>query len=622
MSRLAIFSHAPSDTVNLIREQINGMEDQRIIKIRSTGSTFRGRRGDLIVNYGSSSLPESIIGSARILNHPQAISNASNKRTAMNILRENNIPIVESTTDREEAQQWMDNGSVVYARTQLQGHSGAGIVVCANENLLSQLADIGSSVETSTSLVNANLYTKGLTEQRREFRIHVMNGVVTYVQQKRRRDGYREMEEYSNVVRNYHTGWIYATQNADVIDSAKVAAVQSVSALGLDYGAVDVITRMDNCWVLEVNTAPGMTGTNLETFCNNIIRVKNGDNPEGVSVDLQELVDEINETEAETPENLPLTDENWSGRFVRLKPHASDEVDARPLCQNVGLVMGVHDDNERLVICVYNHRGDVVHSLNRVFINKNDVESFVTPRTLTQEQVNIYGLRIGSVYEVNGNKFIVTRPVRNNKILSTRLPATGWQLSGVEHDLNRVNVTNVYDSGILDLSVPIVGSNVFINPNALIQSERQRQIGLTHAMTEMANSGTIMKVTIINGRGIHGLVSGSNTYNYASDLVIGVTESNINTFAEEVRAEAERLRAEEERIRLEAEAERARQLAEAERLSSGLTNNGIYLLSVNGENSVGVYKSEFRHFEIVAWEIPVDLTDCTVGDLLGELQTN
>ncbi|BBU72659.1 ribosomal protein S6 glutaminyl transferase [Cronobacter phage vB_CsaP_009] len=621
MSRLAIFSHAPSDTVNLIREQINGMEDQRIIKIRSTGSTFRGRRGDLIVNYGSSSLPESIIGSARILNHPQAISNASNKRTAMNILRENNIPIVESTTDREEAQQWMDNGSVVYARTQLQGHSGAGIVVCANENLLSQLADIGSSVETSTSLVNANLYTKGLTEQRREFRIHVMNGVVTYVQQKRRRDGYREMEEYSNVVRNYHTGWIYATQNADVIDSAKVAAVQSVSALGLDYGAVDVITRMDNCWVLEVNTAPGMTGTNLETFCNNIIRVKNGDSPEGVSVDLQELVDEINETEAETPENLPLTDENWSGRFVRIKPHTYGEVDARPLCQNIGLVMGV-SDNEHLVICVYNHRGDVVHSMHRVLINKNDVESFVAPRTLTQEQVNVYGLRIGSVYEVNGVKYIVNKPLRNDKISSTRLPATGWVSSGVEHDLGIIDPTSVYDSGLLDLSVPIVGSNVFISPNSLNRSESQRRIGLTFAMSEMANSGTIMKISTINGRGLYNLVHGSDMYSYVSDLIVGVTESNINTFAEEARAEAERLRAEEERIRLEAEAERARQLAEAERLSSGLTNNGIYLLSVNGENSVGVYKSEFRHFEIVAWEIPVDLTDCTVGDLLGELQTN
>lgn len=619
MSRLAIFSHAPSDTVNLIREQINGMDGQRIIKLRSTGSTFRGRRGDLIVNYGSSSLPESVIGSARVLNHPQAISNASNKRTAMNILRENNIPIVESTTDREEAQQWMDNGSVVYARTQLQGHSGAGIVVCANENLLSQLADIGSSVETSTSLVNANLYTKGLTEQRREFRIHVMNGVVTYVQQKRRRDGYREMEEYSNVVRNYHTGWIYATQNADVIDSAKVAAVQSVNALGLDYGAVDVITRMDNCWVLEVNTAPGMTGTNLETFCNNVIRVKNGEEPEGISVDIQDLVDEINGNE--NPEDLPLTNENWTGRFVRLKPNASVEMDARPLCQNIGLVMSVHEDG-RLILCVYNHRRDSVHSLNRIFVSRDDVESFVTPRTFTQDQINTYGLRIGSVYEVNGEKFIVIKPLRNHRISSTRLPATGWHTSGVEHDLNRVSVTNVCDSGVLDLSVPIVGSNVFVNPHTLGQNERQIRLGLTNAMRRLANSGTMMKISSINGGGVYHLLDVFDTYAYVSDVVVGVTESNIETFAEEARAEYERQLAEEERIRLEAEAERDRQLAEAERLSSGLTNNGIYLLSVNGENSVGVYKSDFRHFEIVAWEIPVDLTDCTVGDLLGELQTN
>ncbi|QMV48271.1 ribosomal protein S6 glutaminyl transferase [Proteus phage Vb_PmiP-P59] len=618
MSRLAIFSHAPSDTVNLIREQINGMDGQRIIKLRSTGSTFRGRRGDLIVNYGSSSLPESVIGSARVLNHPQAISNASNKRTAMNILRENNIPIVESTTDREEAQQWMDNGLVVYARTQLQGHSGAGIVVCANENLLSQLADIGSSVETSTSLVNANLYTKGLTEQRREFRIHVMNGVVTYVQQKRRRDGYREMEEYSNVVRNYHTGWIYATQNADVIDSAKVAAVQSVNALGLDYGAVDVITRMDNCWVLEVNTAPGMTGTNLETFCNNIIRVKNGDEPEGISIDMQDLVNEINGNE--NPEDLPLTNENWSGRFVRLKPNVSSAIDERPLCQNTGLVMGVTNEGN-LSICLYNEQNGMIGSLFRVILGKDDVESFITPRTYTQDQVDVYGLRIGSMYEVRGSKFIVTKPLRNNKILSVPLPATGWNIT-VEHNLVRDNITNVCDTGVLDLSVPIVGSNVFVNPYTIRNNESQRSIGLTSSMLEMANSGTMMKVHSVNRRGLYSLFNGFDVYTYVSDLVIGVTESNIETFAEEARAEYERQQAEEERIRLEAEAERARQLEEAERVSAGLTNNGIYLLSVNGENSVGVYKSELRHFEIVAWEIPVDLTDCTVGDLLGELQTD
>lgn len=299
MARLAIWSHAASDTVNALKVEVAAQGDN-LIKIRRTNSNFSGRAGDVIINYGDSNMPSNVIGRATVLNPGHRIGNASNKSTAFRTFADAGVKTVDFTTSRTTAQEWVDNGELVYARTRLQGHSGEGIVACHRDP--SSLGNIGG-VATSESAVSAQLYTRGITADRREFRIHIMKGKITYVQQKKRRDGYADMPEYSGVVRNYHTGWIYATQMAQLNDEAKREALKAIAALGLDYGAVDVITRRDEAWVLEVNTAPGMTGTNLTTFAANCLRILNGQEVEEVmpAPSLDNLQREINETPAATP---------------------------------------------------------------------------------------------------------------------------------------------------------------------------------------------------------------------------------------------------------------------------------------------------------------------------------
>jgi|AKZA01.1.fsa_nt_gi Glutathione synthase/Ribosomal protein S6 modification enzyme (glutaminyl transferase) len=294
MARLAIWSHAASDTVNALKVEVAAQGDN-LIKIRRNNSNFTGRAGDIIINYGDSNMPSHVIGRATVLNPGHRIGNASNKSTAFRTFADAGVKTVDFTTSRTTAQEWVDSGELVYARTRLQGHSGEGIVACHRDP--SSLGNIGG-VQTSESAVSAQLYTRGITADRREFRIHVMKGKITYVQQKKRRDGYADMPEYSGVVRNYHTGWIYATQMAQLNEEAKREALKAIQALGLDYGAVDVITRRDEAWVLEVNTAPGMTGTNLTTFASNVLRLLNGQEVEEVmpAPSLDELQREVNNT--------------------------------------------------------------------------------------------------------------------------------------------------------------------------------------------------------------------------------------------------------------------------------------------------------------------------------------
>lgn len=275
MTRIAIMPYGPSDSVTALVAALRA-RDVEVVRLRRVGSNFRGRAGDLIVNWGNSNIDLSgITGAGSLLNPPAAIRRASHKTTAFEAMRSaGNVPLVESTTRRQEAQAWLAAGHTVYARTVLQGHSGEGIVVCAQ----TAPADLGQ-IQFSDTLVQAPLYTKAITDQRREFRIHVMNGVITFVQQKRRADGWQQNPQYSNIVRNHSTGWIYAQQSVEPNQAAKDAAIRAVQALGLNFGAVDVITRRDEAWVLEVNTAPGLTGTNLETYVENLIRIHNGTPP-------------------------------------------------------------------------------------------------------------------------------------------------------------------------------------------------------------------------------------------------------------------------------------------------------------------------------------------------------
>lgn len=317
MARLAIYPHAASDTINamipVLREMVES-GDRVVRMVSNNDSAFRGREGDVIFNYGRGNILDQIVGGARVINPASAVSNASSKVNAFTLMSGAGVSTVEWTTDSSVANGWHSNGGVVYARTMTRGHSGEGIVVCYRNT--SELDVLGSSITASQGMVTAPLYTKGITGPRREFRIHVMGGNIVFTQQKRRRDGFADMPEASNIVRNYHTGWIYATQNVNANSEAQENAIAAVEALGLDYGAVDVITNGERAWVLEVNTAPGMTGSNLNNFCRCLV-----DNFYG-----REFASEVGETVEEEEEIMPAA----SGRSSVAPATPSPEVASAP----------------------------------------------------------------------------------------------------------------------------------------------------------------------------------------------------------------------------------------------------------------------------------------------------
>lgn len=204
-----------------------------------------------VINWGSSTFPRGFHNTS-FLNHPDAVKNASNKLTTFKLLSEAGVSVPEWIEDRYEAVNWLLKGVTVVARTKLNGHSGEGI-------------EIYAGVEDVDRIVEAPLYTKYVKKDQ-EYRIHVFQGEAFFVQRKARKLDVPD-DQINWQVRNLAGGFIFANKDVEVDDVARHEACNAVAALGLDFGAVDVILGTDGkYYVLEVNTACGIEGRTLEKY--------------------------------------------------------------------------------------------------------------------------------------------------------------------------------------------------------------------------------------------------------------------------------------------------------------------------------------------------------------------
>ncbi len=87
--------------------------------------------------------------------------------------------------------------------------------------------------------------------------------VIDYVE-KKMKSGVKPENPY---VRNVENGWVFCREDIAVFEDVKALAIEAIRALGLDFGAVDIIrTKKGRNYVLEVNTAVGMEGTTVEKY--------------------------------------------------------------------------------------------------------------------------------------------------------------------------------------------------------------------------------------------------------------------------------------------------------------------------------------------------------------------
>lgn len=144
----------------------------------------------------------------------------------------------------------------LFARTLINSTNGRGII------------EFESS---EPNFPHAPLYTEYIPKKA-EYRFHVFAGQVIDIQQKKKKAGVNE-DDRNTRVRNLHNGYVYCRDGIVAPDGAADLAVRAVAACGYQYGAVDMVfnEKRNQCYVLEVNSRPGLMGTTVEKYADALI---------------------------------------------------------------------------------------------------------------------------------------------------------------------------------------------------------------------------------------------------------------------------------------------------------------------------------------------------------------
>lgn len=206
--------------------------------------------GCVVVNYGQSKLPIWDRPDIQWINHPYAVRNSADKLNTFGLLALSHVPCLDWTPSRKQAEIWSEAGAIVYLRKLLRASKGEGI-------------ELGKPGE---ALGAAPLYTKHFPTQY-EFRVFVADGqVIDIVQKKRMGEAKLKehgLEEADELRRNYDRGWVFAHKNLTLTAKSRESlgriAVNAIGAVGLHYGAVDMLQARDGTQVVcETNSSPAL----------------------------------------------------------------------------------------------------------------------------------------------------------------------------------------------------------------------------------------------------------------------------------------------------------------------------------------------------------------------------
>ena len=235
--------------------------------LRNKESKYKSKEGRSVINWGSSLAPPWYTGDgtgSRVINPFESVEVASNKHKSLIAMREGGVNVPDFTDDASEVRMWLEESPNrrFMGRTLLKGSSGAGCY------FLSERADDhkegGGDVTIALEGRDYKLFTDYIPKTA-EYRVHVMNGEVFDITQKKSKSDGLTAIDYK--IRSHDRGWVFCREDIEYPGGIKEEAILAVKSLSLDFGAVDIIwNRNKGIFVLEVNTAPGLEGTTLENY--------------------------------------------------------------------------------------------------------------------------------------------------------------------------------------------------------------------------------------------------------------------------------------------------------------------------------------------------------------------
>jgi glutathione synthase/RimK-type ligase-like ATP-grasp enzyme len=160
----------------------------------------------------------------------------------------NLIPSPPWTLSKEVAKQWASNeGRILVCRTLTRASEGRGIVLA----------------ETPEQVVNAPVYTLYM-KKKKEFRVHIYKDQIVHVLEKRKRAGVA----CDSKVRNTANGYVFCSEAVAEPEGLRELALKASKVTQSDFKGVDIgyNEKKNELFVIEVNSAPGIMGTNVSRY--------------------------------------------------------------------------------------------------------------------------------------------------------------------------------------------------------------------------------------------------------------------------------------------------------------------------------------------------------------------
>jgi len=175
----------------------------------------------------------------------------ANKLTTFELFKQHNVSSPIWSTSKNDATKWITKGIPVIARKLLNASEGRGAVY----------------TESVADLPDAPLYVQYIPKKK-EFRVHVWDNEVVFVQEKRRRQGSNADAKIRN-----HGDWVFCFNNIAEPADLRAVALAAAAAVG-HSGAVDIIynERKNKCYALEINSAPGLCPTSAKKYAEHFVR--------------------------------------------------------------------------------------------------------------------------------------------------------------------------------------------------------------------------------------------------------------------------------------------------------------------------------------------------------------
>jgi hypothetical protein len=245
---------------------------------------LRGQKPELIVNLGTT---EPLGEGLRILNSREMVRAAANKKAARNTFAAKEVP---APIFYPTAQAVTQAALPVIGRTSYHS-KGRGFWFCATLDEVRRASAAGAT------------HFLQFIPNTREYRVHLFAKTPSLVkpQDGRAPEDYRSIKISEKVwvgegeppknrhQKNHEFGWTFLGQQnrrPEELNLVRSAAKSAAAALGMDFGAVDVMysVLMKSAYVLEINSTPSLADENADTcerYAKRILKIAEGqDTPE------------------------------------------------------------------------------------------------------------------------------------------------------------------------------------------------------------------------------------------------------------------------------------------------------------------------------------------------------